>query len=344
MTSLSAKPDLTPLKKSKADARLVVFVVYPNIVLLDLVGPLQVFTHALSSLDEIHGYDTVIVSKQGGSIETNTLVSIETDKISSVSSQAIHTLIVVGGDGAYQAMHDIQFVDAIKELALGAERVCSVCSGALILAAAGLLNGRRAVTHWEDCQQLRDEFPEVMVELDPIFIKDGNVWTSAGITAGMDLALAVVAEDLGRQAAMNLARSMVVPMVRSGGQSQFSPILDWQSLDSTGRFDALHQWIAANLTMDLRVEDLAARVNMSPRNFSRAYSSQMKVTPAKAVEAIRIEASRGLLETTSLGLKEIAQRCGFGDDERMRRAFMRTVKTPPGTYRARFHQQSENGN
>jgi transcriptional regulator GlxA family with amidase domain len=238
-------------------------------------------------------------------------------------------------------MHDEKLIDEIRKLSVSAGRTCSVCSGALILGATGILDGRRAVTHWEDCRRLADEFPLIKVEVDPIFVKDGSVWTSAGMTAGMDMALAVVAEDLGRPAALEMARSMVTPMVRSGGQSQFSPALNRQSLDSGGRFDTLHGWISDNLQRDLRVDVLAAQTNMSPRNFSRIYSSQMKVTPAKAVGQIRIEVARELLETTTLGVKEIAGRCGFSDYERMRRTFIKTLKTSPTEYRLRFPMGSD---
>jgi transcriptional regulator GlxA family with amidase domain len=336
MTSINANS-----QNDKHNPELVVFVIYSNFVLLDLSGPLQVFSHAQSQENHQAAYETAVVSVEGGTVKSNTIVSIESTPISEVPGQSIHTLIVVGGDGAYDAMHDEKLIEAIGNLAASAGRVCSVCSGALILAATGILDGRRAVTHWEDCRQLADEFPRIQVEIDPIFIKDGYVWTSAGMTAGMDMALAVVAEDLGRPAALEMARSMVTHMVRSGGQSQFSPALDRQSLDSAGRFDQLHDWIADNLQRDLRVDELAAQTNMSPRNFSRIYSSQMKVTPAKAVGAIRVEVARELLETTARGVKEIAGRCGFSDDETMRRAFIRTLKTSPTEYRLRFPMGSD---
>ena len=214
--------------------------------------------------------------------------------------------------------------------------LAGLMAGSLVLAAAGLLDGRRAVTHWDECQQLADEFPSVQVEMDPIYIKDGSVWTSAGITAGIDMALAMVAEDLGRRAALKMARSMVTHMVRSGGQSQFSPVLDRQLTDEAGRFEELHQWIGQNLQTDLCVERLAEKMHMSPRNFARLYSKQMGRTPAKAVTSIRVEAARDLLESTELSIKQIAHRCGFGDEERMRRAFLRLLNVPPSDYRQNF--------
>ena len=331
MTSFPAKR-----RKADSDPRLVVFVVYPDIVLLDLVGPLQVFSHALDPETGTNGYHCAVTSKEGGMVATNTVVSIPSEPMSCYLNRQIHTLVVVGGDGANDAMRDEMLLEKTAKLSSGAERVCSVCSGALVLAATGILDGRRAVTHWDDCKALEEEFPDVRVEIDPIYIRDDHVWTSAGITAGIDMALAIVAEDLGRPSALQIARSMVTQMVRSGGQSQFSPILGRQLLDATGRFDDLHQWIADNLQLNLRVEALAEWMNMSARNFSRLYSREMGLTPAKAVEAIRTEAARVLLETTDLGMKQIAVQCGFNDEERMRRAFVRRLSVSPSDYRQGF--------
>ena len=318
------------------DARLVVFVTYPNIVLLDLVGPLQVFTHSLDQKTRKPGYRCAVTSQRGGMIDTNTIVSIPTEAMANYQDRDIHTLVIVGGDGAIPAMRDESLLAAIRPLAERSRRICSVCSGALVLAATGALDGRRAVTHWDDCQMLADEFPAVSVETDPIYVKDGDVWTSAGVTAGIDMALAIVTEDLGRVAALEIARSMVAQMARSGGQSQFSPTLGRQVRDAEQRFDGLHRWIADHLEDPLHVEDLAAHMNMSPRNFSRLYSRQMGAPPAKAVEAIRAEAARDMLETTDLSVKQIAARCGFRDEERMRRTFMRLMSVSPSDYRQNF--------
>lgn len=232
MTSFSAN-----LREADTASRLVVFVGYRDMVLLDLVGPLQVISHAMDPETGTNGYHCVVTSLNGGMVETNTVVAIPTEPMSDVLNRQVHTLVVVGGDGAYVAMRDARLLEKITLLAARAQRVCSVCSGALVLAATGILDGRRAVTHWEDCKALEDEFPNVRVEVDPIYVKDGHVWTSAGITAGTDMALAIVAEDLGRPAALAVARSMVTHMARSGGQSQFSPVLNRQVLDATGRFE-----------------------------------------------------------------------------------------------------------
>ncbi|MEM9500068.1 MAG: helix-turn-helix domain-containing protein [Pseudomonadota bacterium] len=310
--------------------------VYPDIVLLDLVGPLQVFSHAQDSKTQDNGYECAVVSVGGDMTPTNTVVSIPTLSVSEVSKRDIHTLVVVGGDGAVRGMRDPVLVKAVQELSENAARICSVCSGALIVGAAGLLHGRRAVTHWNDCNMLAEEFPSVRVELDPIFIKDGNTWTSAGITAGIDMALAITSEDLGRQSALETARSMVAQMVRSGGQSQYSPTLGRQLADRAGRFEGLHSWVADNIASTLTVEKLAEQIGMSARNFARAYTNTMGKTPAKAVEAMRIESAKDFLESTPMSVKEIAVACGFKDEDRMRRAFLRTLNVSPSEYRRNF--------
>ncbi|MBY5933821.1 helix-turn-helix domain-containing protein [Tateyamaria omphalii] len=317
--------------------RVVVFVVYDGIVLLDLAGPLQVFSRAVDPSTGAFGYECLVASVTGESIETNTVLSIPTVTIASLEEHNIDTLIIVGGDGAIRGMRDAELVGAFGRLASRARRVCSVCSGALILAATGLLDGRRAVTHWDDCAMLAAEFPAVNVEMDPIFIKDGHIWTSAGITAGIDMSLAIAAEDFGRAAAFSVARAMVAQMVRSGGQSQFSPALSRQLRDGAGQFEKLHDWIANNLRRDLTVEVLAAQANMSARNFARVYAKVMGVTPARAVAAMRVEKAQGLLESSQQSVKQIAVSCGFGDEDRMRRAFVGTLGVSPSAYRANFN-------
>ncbi|MEO1315648.1 MAG: helix-turn-helix domain-containing protein [Pseudomonadota bacterium] len=328
MHSNSAKAVDRPLR--------LVFVVYPEIALLDLAGPLQVFAWAQRPGADARGYSIAIVSRRGGRVQTDSLVSIDTDPIESLRDERIDTLMVVGGDGVYKAAEDGWFVDRIAGLAAISDRVSSVCSGAYLLAVAGLLDERRAVTHWQDAEILSSRFPRVRLEIDPIFVRDGHIWTSAGVTAGTDMALAIVAEDLGHEAALDRAQALVTYMVRPGGQSQFSPALERQRADRSGRFERLHAWIAENLARELRVEDLASRENMSLRSFHRLYLGTMGMTPARAVEAIRLEAARDALESTGASLKTIAARCGFGDEGRMRRTFTRTLGISPSAYRERF--------
>ncbi|MGB7336928.1 MAG: GlxA family transcriptional regulator [Salaquimonas sp.] len=338
MTSFYANSSIDDSKQIN-----ILFVVYPNIVLLDLAGPLQVFTHARRNAQSGPAYQTHIASFVGGMIETNTILQIGSSKLSdwlsNDESVPLHTLVAIGGDGAVRAVEDQNFVEQFRLLADRAERVCSVCSGAFVLAAAGLLDGRRAVTHWEDCAHLAEKYPAIKVEVDPIYIKDGNIWTSAGITAGIDMALAIIEEDLGKQAAIVMARSLVTPMVRSGGQSQFSAELDRQERDIKGRFSQLHDWIMDNLPGQIAVDDMAEECGMSSRNFSRRYTEIMGVSPAKAVEMIRVDKARDLLATSDNSIKAIAASCGFQDDERMRRAFFRNINTSPSQYRKQFQLQ-----
>ena len=314
----------------------ILFVVYPGVKLLDLAGPLQVFNDAIDD-HGIAAYRCVIASIDGRSVISDTPVTISTERLSTWSRRRIDTLIVVGGQGAYAAMEHDGLVSCITKLAARSRRVGSICNAAFILARCGLLDGRRAVTHWDSCEKLAAEYPAIDVEKNPIFMNDGEIWTSAGVTAGVDMAIAMVSDDLGRSSALSLARSLVTYLVRPGGQSQFSEALELQAADSAGRFDDLHKWIRSHLDHDLRNERLADRMNMSARNFARLYTSSVGKTPAKSVEAMRVEAACHLLEQSSSTLKTIADCCGFGDDERMRRAFIRALKVSPQDYRRRFH-------
>ncbi len=218
-----------------------------------------------------------------------------------------------------------------------ARRIASVCLGAFVLAWTGALDGKRAVTHWRYCPRLQDGFPNIRVEPNAIFVQDGRVWSSAGVSAGIDLALAMIEEDFGHTIALDVARRLVVFLKRPGGQSQFSTVLAAQASDVEGRFSALHAWIIENIASDLRVETLAERAGMTPRTFARTYVSRTGMTPANGVEALRVETARLLLESRQVGgVVEVAKRAGFGDDERMRRAFLRHLGVTPSEYRRRF--------
>jgi transcriptional regulator GlxA family with amidase domain len=216
-----------------------------------------------------------------------------------------------------------------------ARRVCSVCTGAFLLAQAGVLEGRRATTHWERCAELEHDHPAIEVDPDAIFVRDGNVYTSAGVTAGIDLALALVEEDLGAAAALAVARTLVLFVRRPGDQAQFSSALAGQMAEHSG-IRELQGWIADHLDEDLSVETLAARVHMSPRNFARVFARSVGVTPAAFVQASRLERARVFLETTDLRLDELASRCGFGTVDALRRTFARRLHVSPSEYRARF--------
>lgn len=315
-------------------ANIVVFVVFPGVKLLDITGPMQVFADA--NLIRPGQYDLKLVSRSGGNVVSDAIMPVATAALSSLRELMFDTVIVAGGGGAFAASEDAEFLQDIRALAGKARRLGSVCTGAFILAKAGLLNGRSAVTHWDSCARLRDTFKEIAVKEDAIYIKDGNIWTSAGVTAGIDMSLAMVAEDIGRQPALELARSLLCYLVRPGGQSQFSAPLQQQTRNTSGQFEDLNYWIVDNLSSDLSVEILANKAMMSPRNFARLYKQHLGISPAKAVEAFRVDAACRLLEETSLPLTRIAVQCGFLDDERLRRALLRARNVAPGVYRERF--------
>lgn len=249
-------------------------------------------------------------------------------------SRPVDTLIIAGGSSVHAACADKHLIRWLAARARKARRVASVCTGAFLLGAAGLLDGRRAVTHWADCDRLSRSFPKARVDMNAIFVRDGALWTSAGVTTGIDLSLAMVEEDIGHATASAVARELVVFLKRPGGQAQFSTVLAFQERDDA--FDELHGWMAGHLCEDLSVPVLAKRAGMSERSLLRHYRTHMGVTPARAVEKMRVEAACQLLATTRDPVKRIARRCGFRSEETMRRSFFRQVAIAPHEYRARF--------
>ena len=304
--------------------------------LLDVAGPLQVFATAN---DIAHGrrtpapYSLAVVASKAPHVETSAGLCLTVAALPDPACP-LDTLIVVGGFGVNAAAKDEALLAWLRQRAGQARRLASVCSGALLLAASGLLAGRRVTTHWTRCVELARAYPDVIVENDPIFIRDGDVWTSAGITAGIDLALALVEDDLGRAWALEIARQLVVFLKRPGGQAQFSAALSLQYGDES--FAGLHQWISENLDAELSVPALAARANMSERTFLRRYRQATGATPAKAIERLRVEAAQRRLCDSGDRLKRVALHCGFGSEETMRRSFMRIARVTPQDYRDRF--------
>ena len=311
----------------------VVVVGFPSTQILDVTGPLEVFSSASRFLS-IPRYVTEIVSTEGGPVVSSSGLIYESKRIDEIDGE-IDTLVVSGGSDMAAAASDRKLVDNIQRLAHRARRVTSVCSGAFLLAAAGLLDGRRATTHWDECALLQRDYPSVAVEPDSIYVHDGNVWTSAGVTAGIDLALALVADDHGRQAAAVVARRLVVYLRRSGGQAQFSLLLAAQSAEDEPIRNLL-EWLPDHLTDDLSVASLAARVHLSERQFSRVFKAEIGVTPAEHVEAVRLESACRLLETTTNPVDEIARNTGFGSPETMNRVFQRRLNTTPTEHRQHF--------
>jgi transcriptional regulator GlxA family with amidase domain len=315
----------------------VVLLAYDDMNLLDLCGPLQ----ALSTASKRHIgngpalYETIVASADGGLITTSAGLPVATVAISTLNGLAIDTLIAPGGCKG-QEFHALPaLVHWIARQAPLVRRLCSVCTGAFLLAAAGQLEGKRAATHWEWVDRLRDRHPGIDVDADKIFIKDGSVWTSAGVSAGIDLTLALIEEDYGHHVAIETARQLVMFVKRAGGQSQFSVPLAAQGNEG-GRFDGLHAWVAAHLHETLTVDRLAEQAGMSPRTFARTYASHSGRTPAKMVEAMRLEAACRALEKTPLPLKTIAANTGYVEEQNLRRVFQRQLGVSPGQYRSRF--------
>lgn len=326
-------------------APLILFVAYPGTGLLDLTGPQTTFWAAQRHIGvagrDLLPYEGHTVSLQGGPVRTEEGVVIETLPMSMFDERTIDTLIVPGAAGIADILDGLgPTVDWIRRASRRARRTASVCTGAFLLAEAGLLDDLRAATHWALCDLLEQRFPAVAVDRDAIFVRQEHIWTSAGVTAGIDLALALVEEDFGRAVAMGLARDLVVFMKRPGGQSQYSQLLQAQSRDSAD-FDALHAWIVDNLhDADLSVERLAERARMSARNFARVYKEKTGRTPGKALERFRVEAARRMLEQSGRNLEQIAQQCGFGDEERMRVTFQRHLGMTPSDYRRRMAEDT----
>ncbi|MCM2429720.1 GlxA family transcriptional regulator [Streptomyces sp. RKAG337] len=313
----------------------IVFVVAPDFQILDLTGPHEVFSQAGRHSPGGPGYRIDTVAAAPGPVASSGGLAVTPTLTFDACEGPIGTLVAVGGPGMRRAAQDAEFVGWFTAAARRSDRVASVCSGAFLLAAAGLLNGRRAVTHWNSCAELAERYPEVTVDPDPIFVRDGDVWTSAGVTAGIDLALAMVEQDHGADLARDIARQLVMFVQRPGGQAQFSTQLAAQR-PSRAPLRDVQDWIADHLGADLAVPVLAARAGMSERNFTRAFRAGTGRTPAAYVEAARVEAARRLLETTDTTVGAVAQRCGFGTVETMHRTFRRTVRVTPGEYRRHF--------
>jgi transcriptional regulator GlxA family with amidase domain len=311
---------------------------FQDVQVLDVAGPLQVFSSAndlVRTAGEPCAYELAVVAEQQ-LVTASAGVGLAAQELSR-HRMSLDTLIVAGGFGVDAACENIALIRWIRARAAAARRIASVCSGAFLLAATGLLDGRRAVTHWRRCAEFARRFPAVHLEPDPIFVRDGNIWTSAGVTAGIDLALALVEADFGRALALAVARQLVVFLKRPGGQAQFSTALALQHGD--GRFERLHAWITDNLAGNLSVASLADAASMSERSFVRHYRRATGMTPARAIERMRVEAARRELEQ-GRSVKSIAARCGFGSEETMRRTFLRLLGATPQAYRERFSTRS----
>ena len=328
-----------PTPDAAAPVRHVVFVIFPGFEILDLSGPLSIFFNANRvtepARDGEPAYRIEVVATRAGRVDSQQGLGTIAERGLPPPGEAIDTLVVIGGSGVHAAAEEAELVGWLRRTAPFVRRVCAVCTGAFLLARAGLLDGRRATTHWASCPALAKEYAAVAVEPDAIHVADGNVYTSAGITAGMDLGLALVEEDFGRPVAMAVARWLVMFAKRPGGQSQFSTHLAAQMTEH-GPIRKLQEWVLDHLASDLSVPVLAGRAGMSPRNFARVFVRETGTTPADFVELARVEAARRQLEESALPVDGVARQCGFGTAEAMRRSFQRRLRISPQDYRARF--------
>lgn len=310
--------------------RTVLVVLFDGVQSLDVTGPMEVFAGADQHTPGT--YRICTASLDGMPVRTSSGLILVPDH-ALAAAPAPHTLLVPGGQGTRRPAPEV--VHWLREHGPRAQRLVSVCTGAILLAEAGLLDGRRVTTHWAYCDKLARDHPAIDVDPDPIYIRDGHIATSAGVTSGIDLALALVEEDVGRDAALAIARHLVVFLRRPGNQAQFSAQLAAQ----TARREPLREvqrWITEHPGDDLSVENLAARARLSPRHFARAFQAETGMTPGRYVDRVRLEHARRLLEDTSDGVEEISRTCGYGTSEAMRRAFVKALGTAPAEYRRRF--------
>ncbi|MFD5746619.1 GlxA family transcriptional regulator [Streptomyces sp. NPDC127033] len=312
--------------------RSVLVVLFDQVQSLDVSGPVEVFAAAATAAGDPAAYRIRTATLDGAPVRTSSGLTLVPDTTLAAAPDP-DTLLVPGGPGTRSP--DPELVDRLRERAPGARRLVSVCTGALLLAAAGLLDGRRATTHWGATELLARNHPLVHVDPDPIYVRDGEISTSAGVTSGIDLALALVEEDLGRDVALAVARRLVVFLRRPGNQAQFSAQLAAQTARSEPLME-VQSWISEHPGDDLSVEALAGRARLSPRHFARAFRSETGTTPGRYVERVRLEHARRLLEESGDGVEEISRSCGYGTPEAMRRAFVKTLGTAPAEYRRRF--------
>lgn len=307
--------------------RTIGFVIFPGFQILDAAGPIAAFE--IAGRYKPGAYEARVLGAEAGAVRSSSGVPILAEAL---PEEAIDTVVIAGGDGTRSLEEPKAIVRWLKRSQAGrARRITSVCSGAYLLAEAGLLDGKRATTHWSRTDDFARRYPKVRLDADRIFIRDGEVWTSGGITAGIDLSLALIEDDLGADVARRTAQQLVVHQRRPGGQSQFSALIELGG--RSGRFGALMDWMRERLSEPLPVERLAAQAAMSPRNFARAFTAETGATPAKAVERLRLEAARTEVETSQLPIDRIAEVVGFRDPERMRRAFLRAFGQPPQALR-----------
>ncbi|MBV9392285.1 MAG: GlxA family transcriptional regulator [Verrucomicrobia bacterium] len=325
-------------RSTRRETRRVLIVAVPPMRTLDVFGPAEVFADANRLYGGHPAYKVIIISAGADrAVLSHIAIQVQADRTYKEWHGPVDTLLVAGVESDRKMRYEDGFLDWLRDQSKNCRRFGSICTGALVLAEAGLLEGRRATTHWKWCNELARDYPQVTVDPDPIYVRDGNCYTSAGVTSGIDLALALVEEDLGRYVSLQVARMMVVFLHRQGGQSQFSATLAAQTFDSR-QFSDLLVWLPGNIHRQLSVEKLAQQLAMSPRNFARLFKREVGKTPGKHIEDLRLEAARRQLESTSMTQNEVAEASGFASVEILRRVFNRRLGVTPGQYRASFGQ------
>lgn len=324
-----------------SDSKKFVILAFDGVTLLDVIGPAEVYDVAKKEVLQAKAstYQTIIASAKGAPVRSSSNIVINATDWDTIDPTTVDTIIVPGGGPPSDPPTPASVVSRLQEFAPHARRICSICTGTFILGAAGLLDGRKVTTHWQAAKRFEELFPEAQLDSDPIFVRDGEIWSSAGFTAGMDMALALMEEDEGYQTAVQLARLLVMFLKRSGGQSQFSLPL---SVQTTGGedFSDLHAWISENLKQKITVEQLAQKAGMAPRTFARRYLKKVGQTPAKMICNLRLEAACQLLAETGNSMQEIADKTGYVTEQNMRRSFMRSLGVSPIGYRQRFPARS----
>ena len=320
----------------------IVLVVYPDVTLLDVTGPAQAFANAGQIAHDGSlkpgrlQYNVILASRFGGSIKTDTGVSLDTTAIADINISQIDTLLVSGGTGVFRALEDQELIEWYRAAARQSRRFGSTCMGAFFLAQTGLADTECLTTHWRWADKLVQQFPRITVDSDRIFISGPRVWSSAGVTSGIDMSLAMIEKDLGHKNSIELAKAILVYYRRPGNQAQYSNRLKSQLCDEAGRFDDLHEWIADNIRNELPTETLAHQQGMSVRNFGRLYKKLTGMTPAKAVEEMRVEECKRLLTREGMNIGAVARATGFRSEVSMKRAFMRSIEMTPSEYQSRY--------
>lgn len=337
------------MPKSNKKTQNIIVVAFDQCQVLDVSGPVEALEKANVAIDAAHNfnvsYSISLVSSQVGRLKTSGAISLYVERdyasIDDDELASLDTLIIAGGNGVKDAIKNKELLSLVTRASKTARRMVSICSGAYVLAELGLLNSRRATTHWDSADDFELRYPEVLLDIDSIYVCDGKFWTSAGITAGIDLTLALIEEDHGSRVALRVARQLVVYMMRAGGQAQFSAQLKLQRTHDT-QLRNLMEWIDANPEGNLSVVKLAAHCAMSERNFNRRFTEETGVTPARYVEQSRLEHARSRLEESDMSLQQIADLSGFKSGEVMRRLFQRKLGLSPGLYRQRFRTSLRN--